>query len=210
MSIEDVLIQIYKDYNSNPEFTNFRTNSYTHRKSQIVQGEGSLSGTDGDRWMFIGERPGAFEDRTGRPFSGPAGNIYEELLASIGVTRETVFTTNLIKYKIEGRRPLPTEIAESIPYLMREIDLVNPRIIVPMGALVTSIFLKEIEFKFSRGRAHERDGRFIIPMHQPTWASRRYHDSETAFQRLLSDYQVIRTTYDKWRESTPDNTIRGA
>ena len=95
-----------------------------------VPGEGSATA----RIMLIGEAPGATEDLQGRPFVGRAGQLLNELLGSVGLKREDVYITNVIKYRPPGNRdPTPEEVDACKPYLDREIKLVNPEIIVPLG-----------------------------------------------------------------------------
>ncbi|MCD6233028.1 uracil-DNA glycosylase, partial [bacterium] len=82
--------------------------------------------------IFIGEAPGANEDRTGRPFCGRAGEVLDKLLAGIGIRREDVYICNLLKCRPPGNRdPKPEEIEACSPYLMRQIKLINPQVICP-------------------------------------------------------------------------------
>ena len=84
--------------------------------------------------MLIGEGPGFHEDRQGRPFVGAAGQFLETLLASIGMTREQVYIANVIKCRPPGNRdPLPDELQSCSPYLDRQIDLIQPKVIVTLG-----------------------------------------------------------------------------
>lgn len=88
--------------------------------------------------LFIGEAPGRYEDLTGRPFIGRAGAVLEELLSSIGLERSCVFITSIIKCRPpENRIPRKDEIAACAGYLDRQIDLLSPEIIVPMGRLAS-------------------------------------------------------------------------
>ncbi|MEK7806748.1 MAG: uracil-DNA glycosylase, partial [Chloroflexota bacterium] len=99
-------------------------------RTNAVPGEGPADA----EIMFIGEGPGYHEDRQGRPFVGPAGQFLEGLLASIGTGRERVFIANMVKCRPpENRDPLPAEIAACSKYLDRQIELVNPRLIVTLG-----------------------------------------------------------------------------
>lgn len=99
-------------------------------RKQAVPGEGPPDA----EIMFIGEAPGYWEDEKGRPFVGPAGQFLEELLASIGMRRDQVFITNVLKCRPPGNRdPLPDEIAACSDYLERQIALISPRLIVTLG-----------------------------------------------------------------------------
>ena len=102
-----------------------------HRgRTNAVPGEGSPSADV----MFIGEGPGFHEDRQGRPFVGPAGQLLEGLLASIGTNRDEVFIANMVKCRPpDNRDPEPSEIAACGKFLERQIELINPRLIVTLG-----------------------------------------------------------------------------
>ncbi|HCL26255.1 MAG TPA: uracil-DNA glycosylase, partial [Dehalococcoidia bacterium] len=99
-------------------------------RTNAVPGEGNPNADV----MFIGEGPGYQEDRQGRPFVGPAGQLPEGLLASIGTNREEVFIANMVKCRPPGNRdPAPAEMAACTKYLDRQIELVNPKLIVTLG-----------------------------------------------------------------------------
>ncbi len=95
-----------------------------------VPGEGSIE----TKVMFVGEAPGAREDEEGRPFVGAAGKLLTELLESIGVKREQVYITNVVKCRPPGNRdPTEEEIAACLPYLIKQIKLLQPRVIIALG-----------------------------------------------------------------------------
>lgn len=86
------------------------------------------------RIMFIGEAPGADEDRVGLPFVGPAGKLLDKMLAAIGLDRTSVYITNVLPWRPPGnRQPSPIEITQCLPFLERHIELVSPDILVPVG-----------------------------------------------------------------------------
>jgi len=102
---------------------------YKNRKNP-VPGEGNKNAD----LMFIGEAPGAREDATGRPFVGAAGKLLTELIESIGLTRRDVYITNIVKCRPPGNRdPREEEINACLPYLLKQIKLIKPRIIVALG-----------------------------------------------------------------------------
>ncbi len=102
---------------------------YKTRKNP-VPGEGRCDA----EIMFVGEAPGAREDETGRPFVGAAGKLLTELLEGIGVKREDVYITNVVKCRPPGNRdPTEEEIAACSPYLLRQIKAIKPKIIVALG-----------------------------------------------------------------------------
>ena len=105
----------------------------------VVPGDGSA---DADI-LFIGEAPGKKEDEQGKPFIGAAGKFLSEMLASIGLKREDIYITNVVKYRPpENRDPLPKEVAACWPWLEEQIRLINPKLIVPLGRHAMERFLK--------------------------------------------------------------------
>lgn len=132
-----------------------------------VPGEGSVSA----EVLFIGEGPGFHEDRQGRPFVGPAGQFLNELLASIGLDRSTVFITNVVKHRPpENRDPLPDEIAACSDYLTRQIAALNPKVIVTLGRYSMARFFPGAKISAIHGRAKLIDGRIVVAMFHPAAA----------------------------------------
>ncbi len=102
---------------------------HKYRKNP-VPGEGSITSP----LMFVGEAPGSKEDETGRPFVGAAGKFLTELIEVIGLKRSDVFITNIVKCRPPGNRdPLPEEVNACLPYLIRQIKLIKPKVIVALG-----------------------------------------------------------------------------
>lgn len=96
-----------------------------------VVGEGPLNA----KVMLVGQNPGADEDETGRPFVGRAGKYLTKTLAEFGIDREEVFITNIVKHTSpENRKPFPDEVAACVPYLITQISIIKPKIIVLLGA----------------------------------------------------------------------------
>ncbi len=105
-------------------------------RTKAVPGEGDASSD----LMFVGEAPGYHEDQQGRPFVGQAGRLLQELLASIGLTREQVFIANVLKCRPPNNRdPLPDEVAACQAFLQRQIELVRPRVICTLGNHATKL-----------------------------------------------------------------------
>ena len=112
------------------EVLNCRKCSLYQNRIYPVIGEGNHRA----KIMFCGEAPGVQENRTGRPFCGAAGKILDELLESISIKREDVYITNLLKDRPPNNRdPLPEEIKTCVPYLERQIEIINPEVICPLG-----------------------------------------------------------------------------
>ena len=128
--------------------------------------------------MFVGEAPGAEEDRQGLPFVGRAGQLLAELLAEIGLTREDVFIANVLKSRPPGNRdPLPAEIEACQPYLWRQIELIQPRVIATLGNFATKLLTRSpVGITRVRGtpQVHTLGGRqvFVMPLLHPAAALR--------------------------------------
>ncbi|MEO0096343.1 MAG: type-4 uracil-DNA glycosylase [candidate division WOR-3 bacterium] len=150
-----------------------------HRtRTNPVHGEGNPSA----KIMFIGEAPGANEDRTGRPFCGDAGRILDELLAIANLKREEVFIGNILKCRPPNNRdPKPDEIKACTLFLERQIEIIKPKIICTLGNYATAFILEKFGLKeriqgISRihGKIFEADsiyGRIkIIPLYHPAVA----------------------------------------
>ncbi len=136
--------------------------------------------------LFIGEGPGYHEDRLGRPFVGPAGQLLNKLLASIGLDRQTVFITNVVKHRPpENRDPLPEEIAACSDYLTRQIAAINPRVIVTLGRYSMARFFPGAKISVIHGQAKLIDGRIVVAMYHPAAALR----TPAVMQALEQDFQ---------------------
>mgnify|MGYP002681760121 CR=1 FL=1 len=127
--------------------------------------------------MFIGEAPGFNEDQQGRPFVGRAGKLLDELLSSIKVARSDVFIANVVKHRPpENREPLPTEIEACREYLDRQIEIIQPKIIVTLGRFSLEKFIPGVKISQVHGLARfvEINGRkiIILPMFHPAAALR--------------------------------------
>ena len=156
-----------------------------HRgRANAVPGEGSPSA----ELMFIGEGPGFHEDRQGRPFVGPAGQLLEGLLASIGTSRSDVFIANMVKCRPpDNRDPEPAEITACGKYLERQIELVNPKLIVTLGRFSLGRFFPGESVTRARGKLRHKDGRHIFPVLHPAAALRRPELRKT----LVEDFRAI-------------------
>jgi len=115
--------------------------------------------------MVIGEAPGADEDRQGEPFVGRAGQLLNEMLRAIGLGREQVFIANILKCRPPGNRdPRPEEVTRCMPYLLRQIDLVRPRVLLSVGRISAQNLLQtDTPVGRLRGRVH-RFGEAGIPL----------------------------------------------
>jgi len=143
--------------------------------------------------MFVGEAPGAEEDRQGLPFVGRAGQLLNQLLEEIGLSREDVFIANVLKSRPPGNRdPQPSEIAACEPYLFEQVRLIEPRIVCTLGNFSTKL-LTGSQTGITRVRGtpqiHELGGRmvFLLPLFHPAAALRTPAVKET----LRADFATI-------------------
>jgi DNA polymerase len=139
-----------------------------HRtRTKSVPGEGPADA----RIMLIGEAPGWNEDQQGRPFVGAAGKFLEELLAAAGLTRGEVFITNVVKSRPPGNRdPLPDEIAACAPFLERQIEVIDPDVIVTLGRFSMARWFPGERISRIHGQPKRVGRRLIVPMYHPAAA----------------------------------------
>ncbi len=136
-------------------------------RKNAVPGEGPASA----EVMFIGEGPGFHEDQQGRPFVGPAGEFLNQLLTSAGLNRNDVFIANVVKCRPPGNRdPLPEEISACSGYLDRQIEAINPKVIVTLGRYSMARYFPRDKISAIHGRARRLDGRVVVAMYHPAAA----------------------------------------
>jgi uracil-DNA glycosylase family 4 len=136
-------------------------------RNRAVPGEGP----EDAEIMFVGEAPGFYEDQQGRPFVGPAGRFLEELLTSIGLRRDQVYIGNVIKCRPpENRDPLPKEVEACRKWLTRQIELIKPKVVVPLGRFSLAWFFPNESIGRTHGQARYRDGIYYLPMYHPAAA----------------------------------------
>lgn len=142
----------------------------SNTRTNAVPGDGPSDA----QLIFIGEGPGYHEDQQGKPFVGPAGMFLEQLLASIGLQREQVFIANMVKCRPKDNRdPLPAEIAACSKYLDRQIELLDPKLVVTLGRFSMSKFFPGETISKVRGKLRRVQGRNIYPIMHPAAALHR-------------------------------------
>ena len=143
--------------------------------------------------MFIGEGPGQTEDETGRPFVGRAGELLTQIIEAIELKREDVFIANVVKCRPpQNRKPLPDEMAACWPYLERQIELVQPKALVALGATAAEAMLRvKRSLTDLRGRVHSyRNIPLVVTYHpaallrNPNWKKPTWDDIRIARQLL--------------------------
>lgn len=154
--------------------------------------------------MLIGEGPGEVEDQNGRPFVGPAGQKLDEVLASVGIMREEVYITNVVKCRPPGNRePLSEEMERCYPYLEAQIALINPQIILSLGNVSTRVLLDTnagitmLRGQFKRWRGDIE----IFPIFHPSYLL-RYQSREKGSPKYLTwiDIQKVKERLDRNRK----------
>lgn len=144
----------------------------------------------GDRnadWLIVGEAPGAEEDAQGEPFVGQAGKLLDAMLAAIGLARgDKVYITNVVKSRPPGNRnPEPDEIAACMPYLLAQVELIRPKLVLAVGRIAAQTLLQTDEpLARLRGRVHAYRGIPLIATYHPAYLLRNLPDKARAWEDL--------------------------
>ncbi|HMA87470.1 MAG TPA: uracil-DNA glycosylase [Burkholderiales bacterium] len=159
-------------------------------------------GDERAEWLLVGEAPGAEEDRLGEPFVGQAGKLLDNMLAALGLRRgENVYIANVLKCRPPGNRnPEPGEVACCTPYLLRQIALIRPKVIVAMGRFAAQTLLaSDATIASLRGRVHRYAGVPLVVTYHPAYLLRNLPDKAKAWsdlvfaRRVMQDLQAGRT-----------------
>ena len=152
--------------------------------NHAVPGEGNPDA----KIMFIGEGPGYHEDKLGRPFVGRAGSLLDRLLLRSGIKREMVFIANIVKHRPpDNRTPMKDEVRACLPFLVQQIKVINPKIIVPLGRSALEVFLKDKQISEVHGKGFKVGNRIIFPLYHPAAALR----SPAVSRVLESDFRNL-------------------
>jgi uracil-DNA glycosylase family 4 len=153
--------------------------------TRMVPGEGSATASV----VLVGEAPGANEDREGRPFVGRAGRLLDQLLAEAGLKREDVFITNVLKARPpRNRDPRAAEVAHHLHWLAAQLQVIRPRLLVPLGRHALARFAPDLKIGDVHGHVLQRDGRTLFPMYHPAAALHNQRLLET----LVGDAHALR------------------
>jgi DNA polymerase len=150
-------------------------------------------------WMIVGEAPGEQEDREGEPFVGKSGQLLDNMLRAVGLTRgdappeQQVYIANTVKCRPPGNRnPEPAELAQCEPFLIRQIALVQPRIILAMGRFAVQSLLRSTEpIGRLRGRVHQYQGVPLIVTYHPAYLLRNPEDKARSWDDLCLAREVL-------------------
>jgi len=158
-------------------------------RTQVVFGVGSPAAGV----MFIGEGPGYYEDKQGEPFVGAAGQLLTKLLGEVGLRREDVYITNVVRCRPPGNRdPLPDEMEACKPFLMGTLDIVRPRVVVTLGNFATRVILdRPVSISRVRGQRFDWEGRTVIPTFHPAAVLHGGGEAGSQMTALRADFQTI-------------------
>jgi len=152
--------------------------------TQLVFGDGNSDA----ELVFIGEAPGKNEDEQGKPFVGAAGKFLNEMLAGIGLKREDVYITNIVKYRPPNNRdPLPDEKAAFLPFLRSQLEVIAPKLVVTLGRHSMDSLLPGLQISQVHGQPKRFKGQVYLPLFHP--AAALYNGSMR--QTLIDDFARI-------------------
>lgn len=166
-------------------------------RTNIVFGEGNPNAPI----MFIGEGPGYNEDKKGRPFVGAAGQLFDKMLNAIGLKREDVYIANIVKCRPpNNRNPLVEESESCIGYLRWQVKLVNPKILVCLGAIsAQNIISQDFKITKNRGVWVELGKFYVMPTYHPAALLRDENKKRPAwedFKNIKKKYEELKLQYD--------------
>ncbi len=159
-------------------------------RTQAVPGAGDR----GADWLVVGEAPGAEEDARGEPFVGQAGRLLDAMLAAIDLARgENVYLANVLKCRPPGNRnPSPEEVAACLPYLLRQIELIRPKIILALGRFAIQVLLgTEDPIGRLRGRVHDFRGIPVVASYHPAYLLRSPGEKAKSWEDLCLARRVL-------------------
>jgi len=145
--------------------------------------------------MLIGEAPGENEDLQGEPFVGKAGQLLDKIMEAINFNRSDIYIANILKHRPPNNRdPKPEERERSLPFLLKQIDLVNPKLILCVGKLsATTLLAKDLTLKEMRQKFHDFHGRELMVTYHPAALLRNQQWKRPTWE----DVQMLRTRYDE-------------
>lgn len=159
-------------------------------KISNVFGEGNPKAT----FLFVGEAPGREEDKSGRPFVGRAGKFLDSLFSSKGLKREDTFITNIVKHRpSKNRKPNPQEIGACMPYLLRQIEIINPKLIILLGSVALKEFFPQERIRKTHGKLLKKGKRSYLSLYHPAAAIYNQNLKNT----LIRDFRKVKTYIKK-------------
>ena len=187
MGGEDQLLKIAQ------EIQHCRKCDLSHTRKNAVPGKGPASA----EIMLIGEGPGYYENEQGLPFVGASGKFLTQLLTDGGIPRDSVFITNVVKCRPPGNRePQEQELRACSAYLDKQIEVINPLIIVTLGRFSMARYFKNVRISKIHGNASWKNGRLIVPMYHPAAALHQPNLRPV----ILEDFSRLKSMIEKEKE----------
>ena len=198
IDMEEIKIDFekYKNYSSMDELSEklkkCKKCSLSKLRKNVVIGEGSIKAD----LMFIGEAPGETEDKTGLPFVGRAGKLLTKIIEAMHLSREKVYIANIVKCRPPGNRnPQEEEVNDCFPYLLEQISLIKPKIIVVLGAVALKSLLKnkKLSITMIRGKYIDWNGFKLMPTFHPAYLLRNPPDKKYVWmdmKKVMSDLGI--------------------
>ena len=179
------------------EVKNCKKCQLAYSRKNIVFGAGSAEA----RVVFVGEAPGYYEDQQGEPFVGAAGKLLNELLAGIGLDRKDVYIGNVLKCRPpQNRNPLPEEIELCKPYLLKQLEIINPKVVCTLGNFATQTILeKRVPISSVRAKPVQVGKFFVFPLYHPAAALHR----GDMLEPLREDFRKLKEFLDSDKEPEP-------
>lgn len=144
--------------------------------------------------VFIGEAPGKNEDEQGKPFVGAAGKFLDEMLKAISLKRADIYITNIVKYRPPNNRdPFPDEKAAFLPYLQKQLEIIEPKLIITLGRHSMDVLLPGLKISQVHGQPKRYKGQVYLPLFHP--AAALYNGSMK--QTLIDDFMAIPLILEK-------------
>lgn len=170
------------------------TPELAEQATQLVFGDGNPDA----EIVFIGEAPGKNEDLQGKPFVGAAGKFLDEMLEMIGLKREDIYITNIVKYRPPNNRdPFPAEKTAFLPFLQAQLEVIKPTIVVTLGRHSLNCFLPDLQIGQCHGQPKRLNGQVYLPLFHP--AAALYNGAMR--QTLIDDFALIPLIIQKIKAS---------
>lgn len=165
--------------------------------TQLVMGDGNPNADI----VFIGEAPGKNEDLQGKPFIGAAGKFLNSMLEAAGLQRSDVYITNIVKYRPPNNRdPLPAEKAAFWPYLLRQLEIINPKVVITLGRHSGDYFIPNLLIGEEHGKARtiQLEGKdfLVIPLYHPAAALYNGGMRQTLIDDFIAAVEIAKKAYN--------------
>lgn len=174
------------------------SNELAQQATQLVMGDGNVDAAI----VFVGEAPGKAEDEQGLPFVGASGKFLNEMLEAAGLVRSDVYITNIVKYRPPNNRdPTPEEKREFWPYLMRQLEIIDPKVVITLGRHSGACFIPDLHISRDHGHArkvkyHEHEF-LVIPLYHPAAALYNGSMRQTLIDDFLQAARLASTTREQ-------------